>query len=295
MDGPGYEKKKGNVDCNGRPSSTEGFLDLGFLSEPPEKLLEILVSRPCCQSPWGHDPGKCTRTICSSSAAFVVKIKGEIYSMKSIPHWTLLLFSRSVLSDSLQADGLQHTRLPCSSLSPRACSNSCPLSWWCHPTILSSVTPFSSCPQSFPALGSFPMSRLFTSGGQTYYPKIHAYIEIFESHHGEYFDCHMLWGLKIKLTVETVISSTQSTFKGQCQVLFLPWGNRDTAHVLKHFVLWMRSISNIWHHQLDGHEFKQAAGVGNGQGSLACCSPWGCKESDTTERLNWISNNYDAE
>ena len=100
MDGPGYEKKKGNVDCNGRPSSTEGFLDLGFLSEPPEKLLKILVSRPCCQSPWGHDPGKCTRTICSSSAAFVVKIKGEIYSMKSIPHWTLLLFSRSVLSDS---------------------------------------------------------------------------------------------------------------------------------------------------------------------------------------------------
>ena len=90
MEGPGYEKKKGNVGCSGRPSSTEGFLDLGFLSEPPEKLLKILVSRPCCQSPWGHDPGKCTRTICSSSAAFVVKIKGEIYSMKSIPHWTLL-------------------------------------------------------------------------------------------------------------------------------------------------------------------------------------------------------------
>ena len=78
-------------------------------------------------------------------------------------------------------------------------------------------------------------------------------------------------------------------------MLFLPWGNRDTAHVLKHFVLWMRSISNIWHHQLDGHEFKQAVGVGDGQGSLACCSPWGRKESDTTERLNWMSNNYDAE
>ena len=58
--------------------------------------------------------------------------------------------------------GLQHARLPCSSLSPWVCSKSCPLSWWCHPTISSSVTPFSSCPQSFPASGSFPMSQ-FTS------------------------------------------------------------------------------------------------------------------------------------
>ena len=61
--------------------------------------------------------------------------------------------------------GLQHTRLPCPSLSPRACSNSCPLSQWCHPTILSSVVSFSSCLQSFPASGSFPMGQLFTSGG----------------------------------------------------------------------------------------------------------------------------------
>ena len=58
--------------------------------------------------------------------------------------------------------GLQHARLPCPSLSPEVCSNSCPLSWWCHLTISSSVTPF-SCPQSFPALGSFPMSQLFAS------------------------------------------------------------------------------------------------------------------------------------
>ena len=60
-----------------------------------------------------------------------------------------------------------HTRLLCPSPSPRACSNSCSLSQWCHPTISSSVIPFSSCPQSFPALGSFPMSQLFTSGGQS--------------------------------------------------------------------------------------------------------------------------------
>ena len=62
--------------------------------------------------------------------------------------------------------GLQHTRFPCSSLSPRACSNSCPLSRWCHPTIWYSVVPF-SCFQSFPASGSFLMSWLFTSCGQS--------------------------------------------------------------------------------------------------------------------------------
>ena len=79
----------------------------------------------------------------------------------------LLLFSCSIMSDSLWPRGLQHARLPCPSPSPRACSNSCPLSWWCHPTISSSVVPFSSCLQSFPVSGSFLMSRLFTSGGQS--------------------------------------------------------------------------------------------------------------------------------
>ena len=68
---------------------------------------------------------------------------------------------------TLRPRGLQHTRLPCPSLSLRACSNSCPLSRGCHPTIASSVLPFSSCPQSFPASGSFPMSQFFTSGGQS--------------------------------------------------------------------------------------------------------------------------------
>ena len=70
------------------------------------------------------------------------------------------------MSDSLRPHGLQHTRLPYSSQSPRVCSNSCPLSQWCHPIISSSITPFPSCPQSFPASGSFPKSGLFASGGQ---------------------------------------------------------------------------------------------------------------------------------
>ena len=75
-------------------------------------------------------------------------------------------FSRSDVSDSLQPHGLQHARLFCQSPTPRACSNSCPLSRWCHPSILSPVILFSSCLQFFPASGSFPMSQ-FTSGGQS--------------------------------------------------------------------------------------------------------------------------------
>ena len=71
-----------------------------------------------------------------------------------------------VMSNSSQPYGLQHTRLPCPSLSPGVCSNSNPLNWWFHPTISSSVTLF-SFPQSFPATGSFTMSWLFSSGGQS--------------------------------------------------------------------------------------------------------------------------------
>ena len=78
----------------------------------------------------------------------------------------LLLFSRSVMSDSLWPHGLQHTRLPCPSPTPRACSNSCSSSQWCHPTISSSVTHFSSCPQTFQPSRSFLMSQFFASGGQ---------------------------------------------------------------------------------------------------------------------------------
>ena len=75
-------------------------------------------------------------------------------------------FSHSVMSDSLRPHGLQHTRPPCPSPTPGVHPNSCPWSWWCHPTISSSAVPLSSHLQSFPASGSFPMSQLFTSGGQ---------------------------------------------------------------------------------------------------------------------------------
>ena len=78
----------------------------------------------------------------------------------------LLLFSCSVMSNSLRSHGLQHTRLPCASPFPRVCWNSRPLSQWCHPTILFSVVPFFSCLQSFTASGSFLMSWLFKSSSQ---------------------------------------------------------------------------------------------------------------------------------
>ena len=73
----------------------------------------------------------------------------------------IIQFSCSAVSDSLQPHGLQHSRPPCPSPGPGACSNSCPLSWWYHPIISSSVVPFSSLPQSFPISGSFQMSQLF--------------------------------------------------------------------------------------------------------------------------------------
>ena len=76
-------------------------------------------------------------------------------------------FSHSVMSDSLRPHTLQHIRLPCPSSTPGAYSNSCPLCRWCHATISSSVGPFSSCLQYFPASGSFTMSQLFASGGHS--------------------------------------------------------------------------------------------------------------------------------
>ena len=95
-------------------------------------------------------------------------------TVKYIIQWILISasqlsvqFSCSVVSDSLRSHELQHARPPCPSPTPGVYSNSCPLSLWCHPAISSSVLPFSSCPQSLSASGSFPMSQLFAWGGQS--------------------------------------------------------------------------------------------------------------------------------
>ena len=92
--------------------------------------------------------------------------KAIILQLKKKKTYLCLLFSHSFLSDSLQPHGQQHARFPCLSLF-WVCSNPCPLTWWCHPTVSSSVIPFSSCLQAFPASGSFPIRWLFTSGGQS--------------------------------------------------------------------------------------------------------------------------------
>ena len=87
---------------------------------------------------------------------------GEAFSFLPL---TSVQFSRSIMSDSVQPRELQHARPPCPSPTPGVHLNPCMLSRWCHPTVSSSVIPFSSCLQSFPASGSFPVSQLFTSGG----------------------------------------------------------------------------------------------------------------------------------
>ena len=94
----------------------------------------------------------------------------ELPQCQDIPQtdqFSSVQFNSSVLSDSLWPHESQHARPPCPSPAPRVYPNSCPLSRWCHPTISFSVIPFSSCPQSFPASGSFQMSWFFTSGGQS--------------------------------------------------------------------------------------------------------------------------------
>ena len=135
---------------------------------------------PSSSSVHRDSPGKNTRVGCHALLQGMCLTQG---SNPGLPHcrWIFLpadlpgkppqehssvQFSHSVMSNALRPYGLQHTRLPCPSPTPRVYSNSCPLSWWCHPTISSSVVPF-SCLQSFPASGSFPMSQFFASGGQS--------------------------------------------------------------------------------------------------------------------------------
>ena len=104
---------------------------------------------------------------CRGSPGFSnVSISSTITVIMWSPQWPSVQFSSSVMSNSLRPHGLQQTRLPCPSPTVRVYSNSSPLNQWGHPAISSSVIPFSSCLQSFAALGSFPMSHLFTSGGQ---------------------------------------------------------------------------------------------------------------------------------
>ena len=118
-------------------------------------LVAISFSRG---SSWPRD---WTQVSCTAGGFFTAKPPGRLSQDASVQ------FSRSVVSNSLRPHEPQHARPPCPSPTPGVYPNSCPSSWWCHPAISPSVVPFSSCPQSLPASGSFPMSQLFTWGGQS--------------------------------------------------------------------------------------------------------------------------------
>ena len=107
------------------------------------------------------------KTVALTIWTFIGKVMSLLFNMLSRFVISSVQFSHSVVSDYLWPHVLQNTGPPCPSPTPGVYSNSCPLSWWCHPTISSSVVPFSSCLQSFPASGSFPMRQLFAWGGQS--------------------------------------------------------------------------------------------------------------------------------
>ena len=114
-------------------------------------------------SPWGHKEWDMTEQLSMhASIAMTIKVQTSICSTKDLAR--SVQFSRSVMSNSLQPHGLQHSKPPFPSPTPGVYSDSCQMSWWCHPTISSSVDPFSPCLQSFPVLGSFQMSQFFISG-----------------------------------------------------------------------------------------------------------------------------------
>ena len=137
------------MDCSLPGSSVHGILQARII-----KWVDISFSRGSCQ------PRDQTLVSFIADRFFTVWANREVCIY-------ILMFNSSTVSISLWPHGLQHARFPCPSLPPRACSNPCPLSRWCHPTILSSVATFTSCPQSFPAAGSIPMSQLLASGDQS--------------------------------------------------------------------------------------------------------------------------------
>ena len=126
-------------------------------------------ARPPCPSPTSRvysNSCPLSRWCHPTISSFVIPFSSHLQSFPASRSFEVK-WSRSVLSDSLRPHGLQYARPPCPWPTTGPCSNSCPLSRWCHPTISSSVVPFSSCLQSFPAPGSFPMNQFFASGGKS--------------------------------------------------------------------------------------------------------------------------------
>ena len=165
-------------------------------------------------------------------------------------------FNYSVISYSSWPHGLQHDRLPCPSPSSGACSTSCPLNRWCHPTISSSVIPFSSCLQSFPASGIFPVSQLFVSGSQS----IGASASVLNEYLGlisfriNWFDL-----LAVKGTLKNLLQHQSSKSINSLALSFLYGLNLTSIHSVRFSSI--QSLSHVWlfatpwHYYWKNHSF----------------------------------------
>ena len=155
------------------------------------------------------------------------------------------------MSDSLQLHELQHARLPCPSLSLRVCSNSCSLGQWCHPTVSSSVCPFSLLPSILPSISCFPVSQLFPSGGQSI-------------------------GALALASILPMKYSKLISFRRRSRLLRIPQTDRTSNQsILKE----INPDAKNW------YEPGQSLEDSEGQGSQVCYSPWGLKEWDTAWAL----------
>ena len=215
------------------------------------------------------------------------------------------------MSDYLQPYGLQHARPPYTSPSPGGCPNSCPLNKWCHPTISSSVSLFSSCPQSFPESGSFPISQLleyFLYGllpekclpiPDLNYDTISC-LWFYLDPRRFCFPCinhFWLWCIgcsnPTRRSNQSILKeiNPEYSLEGAEAPIFWPpdaksqligkdpdsgkdWGQEEKG-VTEHEMFG-------WHHWLNEREFEQTLGDSEGQASLVCCSPWDCKKLDMT-------------
>ena len=193
------------------------------------------------------------------------------------------------MSNSLRPHELQHARPPCPSPSPGVCSNSCPLSWWCHPTISSSVVPFSSHPQSFLVSGSFQMSQLFASGGQS----IGALASVLPMNIQGWFLLGLTglislwWGLigpSLAPTTEKALATHSSTLAWEIPWTeepgrLSPWGHKEsdtTERLHFHFSLSCTGEGN-------GNPLQCSCLENPRDRSLMGCCLWGHTELDTTE------------
>ena len=168
-------------------------------------------------------------------------------------------FSCSVMSDSSQPHGLLHTRPLCPSPSPGVCSNSGPLSWWCHPIISSSVVPFSFCLQSFPASGSFPMSQFFTSGGQSI--EVSASALVLPKNIQDWFPLelrvHPKGNQSWAFIGRTDVEAETPIFWPPDAKIWLIWKDPDAGKDWRWEEKGTTEDEMVgWHHGLNGHEFE---------------------------------------